>query len=110
MKNWYDDILADFDMSKVSSESTGMDYFLSESDSTSANIDLFGGRSASTEEVNQGRIRVGSVEQLKGFTRVANSDTLVRMSEQDLWEIKEGDDGEFLIERLFDEDGKPLKV
>lgn len=53
------------------------------------------------------RVRIGSLKQLEGFTRVA-SDTLINKATQDLWALrKEGD--QFFIERLFQDDGQPLK-
>lgn len=107
MSNWYDEF-ANFDVSKVSTKSTGMDYFLS--DTIDADEILFDDRTASEAASLPSRMRVASVSDLKGFVRVANTDTLVRKSEQDLWSIAEDDDGEFIIERLYDEIGEPLKV
>ena len=53
------------------------------------------------------RIKVGSLQQLDGFVRVA-SDTLINKATNDLWALrKEGD--QFFIERLFQDDGQPLK-
>ena len=55
----------------------------------------------------QARIRVGSLQQLNGFQRLS-ADTLVHKSTNDLWALrKEGES--FFIERLFQDDGKPLK-
>jgi hypothetical protein len=53
------------------------------------------------------RIKVASLSGLKGFTRVA-SDTLVNKATNDLWALRE-EDGAFFIERLFQDDGQPLK-
>ena len=53
------------------------------------------------------RVKVGSVSQLAGFRRLS-AETLVNKSTNELWTIKkEGDD--FFIERLFQDDGTPLK-
>lgn len=53
------------------------------------------------------RVRVSSLQQLQGFVRVA-SDTLINKATQDLWALrKEGD--AYFIERLFQDDGQPLK-
>ena len=53
------------------------------------------------------RTKVASLSQLSGFTRVA-ADTLINRATNDLWAIrKEGED--FFIERLFQDDGNPLK-
>lgn len=53
------------------------------------------------------RVRIASLQQLQGFVRVA-SDTLINKATNDLWALrKEGD--QFFIERLFQDDGQPLK-
>lgn len=53
------------------------------------------------------RTRIGSLQQLDGFVRVA-ADTLINRATNDLWALrKEGD--QFFIERLFQDDGQPLK-
>lgn len=65
-------------------------------------------------EIVQGRTannyrRVVRSMDLGEFLRVASSDDLVHKATRDLWSMKE-EDGEFVIERLFDETGRPLKV
>lgn len=89
----------DFDLSSFEMVSSGMDSFLggSEGDAEIEGSSL------------PDKMRVASVGQLSGFVRVAN-DTLVRKSERDLWSLKRTEEGEWEIERLFDEDGNPLKV
>lgn len=78
---------------------TGIDSFLareSESDT------LEGLRLASSN-----RVKVSSLQQLSGFRRISEG-TLVHKSTQDLWAIRrEGED--FMIERLFQDNGSPLK-
>lgn len=54
------------------------------------------------------RIRVASLQQLKPFQRTS-AETLVHKSDRDLWTIKKEADGAMYIERLFDDNGKPLK-
>lgn len=54
------------------------------------------------------RMRVASLQQLVGFQRVS-SDTLIHKSDRDLWSLKKESDGRFFIERLFDDNGTPLK-
>jgi hypothetical protein len=67
-------------------------------------------RSAAVEK----RIRVASLGDLSdflntgGFMRVGN-DQLVHKATQDLWSLKRDTEG-FVIERLFDDVGSPLKV
>lgn len=95
----------DFDMGSVVMKSSGMDSFLGGEEEDVQDIrDLVAGSSKEPQSV-----RIASVDQLAGFTRVAN-DTLIRKSERDLWSLKQSEEGDWVIERLFDEDGKPLKV
>lgn len=45
------------------------------------------------------------------FLRVVGSDTdLVHKATKDLWSMSKGDDGSYVIERLFDDNGSPLKA
>lgn len=53
------------------------------------------------------RVKVASLSQLNGFTRVS-AETLINKSTNDLWAIRKDGDS-FLIERLFQDDGSPLK-
>jgi hypothetical protein len=53
-------------------------------------------------------IRVASLGDLSDFLRVA-SDTLVHKATRDLWSLRK-DGSDFVIERLFEEDGNPIKV
>ena len=53
---------------------------------------------------------VASLGDLGGFMRAAGADdTLVHKATRDLWSVRE-EDGQYVIERLFDADGAPLKV
>lgn len=53
--------------------------------------------------------RVASIGDLSDFLKAGSADELVHKATKDLWALrKEG--GEFVIERLFDASGKPLKV
>lgn len=54
------------------------------------------------------RVRVASCQDLKGFVRVSE-DTLVHKSDKDLWALRKESNGGFYIERLFDDEGGPLK-
>lgn len=66
-----------------------------------------GGRRAGTSEF---RRVVSSVGDLQDFFRFGSESTdLVHKATKDLWSLKK-DGGEFVIERLFNESGKPLKV
>jgi hypothetical protein len=55
-----------------------------------------------------GRRVVASMKDLASFTRVS-AETLVHKSEQDLWGLAKEADGKFYIQRLFDDNGTPLK-
>jgi hypothetical protein len=55
-----------------------------------------------------GRSKVASIKDLHNFVRLS-SDTLIHRSERDLWALKKEGDGNFYIERLFDDQGEPLK-
>lgn len=54
------------------------------------------------------RVRVASLQQLSGFTRLS-SDMLIHKSDRDLWSIKREANGTMVIERMFNDNGKPLK-
>jgi hypothetical protein len=54
------------------------------------------------------KIRVASLGDLSDFLRIG-SETLVHKATQDLWSVKRDTQG-YVIERLFDDDGTPLKV
>jgi len=56
----------------------------------------------------RGRKRVASLADLKGFTRIS-SETLIHRSEKDLWSLSKEADGQFYIQRLFDDGGEPLQ-
>lgn len=51
---------------------------------------------------------VANVGDLKPFMRLS-AETLIHKSTQDLWGLRKESDGKFYIERLFDDNGSPLK-
>lgn len=55
------------------------------------------------------RIRVASIRDLSPFQRIS-AETLIHKSEKDLWAIKRQGDGSMTIERMFDDNGSPLKL
>ena len=55
-----------------------------------------------------GRKMVASLGDLHGFLRLS-SDTLIHKSNQDLWTLHKESDGKYYIERLFDDNGEPIK-
>jgi hypothetical protein len=59
------------------------------------------------------RLASKRVSSLEGFYVVAGTNLegeLVHKSTKDLWSVKVGDDGKYDIERMFDDNGEPLKV
>lgn len=54
-------------------------------------------------------VRVASIRDLSGFTRLS-AETLVHKADRDLWSIRRQSDGAMLIERMFNDDGSPLKL
>lgn len=59
------------------------------------------------------RLASKRVSSLEGFYVVAGTNLegeLVHRSSKDLWSVKLGEDGKYDIERLFDDNGEPLKV
>jgi hypothetical protein len=54
------------------------------------------------------RTKVASIKDLHSFVRLS-SDTLIHKSDRDLWALKKEADGNYFIERLFDDNGEPLK-
>lgn len=97
----------DFDVSSVFMHDSGVDDFFGEGDSLDAELSALYGESAGADLPNT--FRVANVKALGGFRRIA-SDTLVRKSEKDLWSLRQTEDGEWVVERLFDDEGKPLTM
>lgn len=54
------------------------------------------------------RKKVASMRDLRPFIRLS-AETLIHRSERDLWALKKEADGQYFIERLFDDTGEPLK-
>lgn len=54
------------------------------------------------------RQMVASMGDLKPFMRIS-AETLIHKSTTDLWALKKEADGKFYIERLFDDNGEPIK-
>lgn len=85
----------DFDLGHVETAAeTGLDAFLA------SNPEVL-------KPLKMASRKVASLGDLSNFIRLS-SETLVHKSDRDLWAIKKEADG-LVIERLFDDDGKPLK-
>lgn len=66
-------------------------------------------RVADVRVANGHRRNVASVGDLSDFMRSAGEGDLIHKSTKDLWKLSKSKDG-YVIERLFDTDGEPLKV
>jgi hypothetical protein len=88
--------MADFDLGQIQvSGATGLDaLFQREAHILSPN--------------SKSRVKVASLHDLSPFIRLS-SETLIHKSNRDLWALKKEADGNYFIERLFDDNGEPLK-
>ena len=110
----------DYDIGQLQMTSSGLDGYWEEKDRQAVPDPRLARRerelgrkrdkAAARRRKNAARRKVSSIDDLDGFVRLANSNTLVRMSEQDLWTLKDDGDGGMVIERLIDNNGEPLKV
>lgn len=91
-----------YDLGQIEGGATGMDALFASDPQLIAPV----GQTKTAATMPQ-RIKVGSLQQLSDFHRLS-AETLVHKSTQDLWALKrEGED--YVIERLFQDDGQPLK-
>ncbi len=73
----------------------------------STGLDAFFSREP--EIVTPARIKVASIRDLSPFVRLSN-DELIHKAERDLWSIKREPNGSMFVERMFDDNGSPLKM
>jgi len=92
--------MADFDLGKIQSSGAGLDAFFDNEPEVVSPV-------GTTKPKTSGMTRVGSLQQLQPFHRIS-AETLVNKATNDLWALRKGDEGYF-IERLFGDDGTPLK-
>lgn len=83
-----------------------MDYDLSAMTFYSGSEEI--GKFLTAKEDRGKRRKVASLSDLDNFLRVS-SDTLVHKIQQDLWALKKEADGNYYIERLFEDSGEPIK-
>lgn len=83
---------------------TGLDAFF---ESEPSIVSPFGQEKTASAPKTSHKVRVASLQQLEGFSRTS-AHTLVNKSTRDLWAIQK-DGEEFVIARLFQDDGQPLK-
>ena len=95
--------ISDFNLDSIQTgECTGMDAFFAKEPQIVSPVGTTKAAPA------QPRIKVGRTSQLNGFVRISE-DMLVNKATQDLWAIKKHGDNDYYIERLFADDGSPLK-
>lgn len=66
-------------------------------------------RTIHAEHLRLAGVRVSSLGDLTSFFKQADGGALIHKSTRDLWSMKRDGDG-YLIERLFDDNGDPLKA
>jgi hypothetical protein len=87
----------DYDLSVIEGQdSVGVDTYLS------------GSIPDKKASMGNGRRKIASLGDLDGFLRTS-ADTLIHKADRDLWSIKRTSAGEMFVERLFDEQGEPIK-
>lgn len=68
-------------------------------------------RASSNVKIATGFVRrVASLGDLTGFLRVGTDDELVHKATRDLWSFRQTPEGDYLLARLFDDTGAPLRV
>ena len=75
----------------------------------STGLDAFFSREPEIVTPTKSRVRVASIRDLSPFIRLSN-DELIHKAERDLWSIKREPNGSMFVERMFDDNGSPLKV
>lgn len=93
----------DYDLSQIESSNGGLDAFFA----SDARLVTPPSQKAAAAPPPPQRVKVGSLDKLNGFQRIS-SDTLVHKSTNDLWALRQ-DGGSYFIERLFQDNGQPLK-
>ena len=74
---------------------------------SSSSIDAFFDPQPVLHVANVGKVRIGGLMDLAGFSHVAD-DTLIHLSQQDFWKLGQDNDG-YYIERLVDDSTGPVK-
>jgi hypothetical protein len=64
-----------------------------------------------TKKVARGLVRkVSSLGDLSDFLKSGSKNELVHKATKDLWSLQKTEAGDYIIARLFNEDGEPIKV
>jgi hypothetical protein len=75
----------------------------------STGLDAFFSREPEIVSPTSARVKVASIRDLSPFIRLSN-DSLIHKAERDLWSIKREPNGGMYVERMFNDNGTPLKV
>lgn len=101
----------DFNLGDMTGSASGLDAFFNEEPSIVTPLapqsSPLQAPKVASEPAPTKRVKVASLSDLGGFVRIAE-DQLINKSTQDLWSLRKSDDGDFYIERMF-EDGQPLR-
>lgn len=109
MKTYLDELYEDAATLRLAKVGHGVNFDLGKVEvSGSPGLDALFKREAHILSPRPMRMKVASVSSLKPFIRLS-ADTLVHKSDRDLWALKKEADGSYFIERLFDDNGDPIK-
>lgn len=100
--------MKDYDLGAMESSASGLDAFFESEPEIVTPPSVTPVKAAASRTERAQRVKVGSLQQLSGFDRVS-AEMLVNKSTQDLWTIRKEADGDYYIERLFQDDGTPIK-
>lgn len=110
MKNWYEFLNPSSQKeASIAIPVSGMDAFLQGMPTVETELDAIAWNRQASITPDAEKVKVASLHDLQGFSRIA-SDVLIRKSEKDLWKLAENEEGEMYIERLYDDNGEPLKA
>jgi hypothetical protein len=98
----------DFDLGSLEATNSGLDAFLGDNPAVVTPLGVEAKVPPRARKAGLGRTKVASLDQLSGFVRTAE-ETLIRKSDRDLWSLRKDAQGDFYVERMFDETGAPLK-
>lgn len=100
----------DFDLGSLEVTNSGLDAFLGANPAvvTPLGVEAKAASARAPRATMQGRTKIASLGQLDGFVRTAE-ETLIHKSDRDLWSLRKDAQGDFYVERMFDETGAPLK-
>lgn len=96
--------MSDFKLESIEASASGLDAFF---EGQPEIVSPFGQQAPQVQKTASGRKKVASLTDLNGFTR-ASAETLVHKSTNELWALRQNGK-DYYIERLFNDNGTPLK-